>query len=153
MTPRQAALRRFLEVSWPDRFLLAEAVAWLGFARLAIAALPFRRIAQLAARSVRHVREGQDLRIAAVRRIGWAITVTAHRLPWRAQCFEQGLAAQFMLRRRGIASILHYGVAPDKEKGLTAHVWVRDGEVNVVGGEAASRYASLASFPPENENS
>jgi len=64
-------------------------------------------------------------------------------------CFEQGLAAQLMLRRRGIASVLYFGVAPNDQNGLAAHVWVRDGDVDVVGGESASEFAVLATFPPD----
>jgi hypothetical protein len=33
--------------------------------------------------------------------------------------------------------------------GLSAHGWVRDGNVGVVNCEIASRYAVLATFPPE----
>ena len=54
-----------------------------------------------------------------------------------------------MLRRRGIPSVLYYGAAPDDRCGIVAHVWVRDGEADVVGCELAGRYALLASFPPQ----
>jgi hypothetical protein len=64
-------------------------------------------------------------------------------------CFEQGLAAQIMLRRRGVPSRLYYGAAQNDQRGLSAHVWVQDGEVNVIGGEIASRFALLATFPPQ----
>ena len=77
----------------------------------------------------------------------------SRRVPWRALCFEQGLAAQIMLRRRGIASTLYYGAAPDKAEGLSAHVWVRDGAIDVVGCELAPHYGVLAVFPPEPEPS
>jgi len=52
-----------------------------------------------------------------------------------------------MLRRRGVPSFLYFGAAPDDERGLIAHVWVRDGEVNIVGGKEAPRFAVLATFP------
>jgi hypothetical protein len=58
-----------------------------------------------------------------------------------------------MLRRRGVPSILYYGAAPDNQNGLSAHVWVRDGGVNVIGGEIASRFTVLATFPPLGETS
>jgi hypothetical protein len=54
-----------------------------------------------------------------------------------------------MLRRRGIPSVLYYGVAPDQGKGLAAHVWVRNGDFCVVGGEGSSHFAVLATFPPQ----
>ena len=44
---------------------------------------------------------------------------------------------------------LYYGAASDAEQGLSAHVWVRDGDVDIVGGEIASRFAVLATFPPQ----
>jgi hypothetical protein len=42
--------------------------------------------------------------------------------------------------------VLYYGAAL-REGDLKAHVWVRDGNIDVIGGEAASRYALLARFP------
>jgi hypothetical protein len=79
-------------------------------------------------------------------RIGWAVRAAAARAPWRAMCLERGLAAHFMLRRRGRASILYYGARA--AGGLDAHVWVRLGDADVVGGEEAAAYAVLATFPP-----
>ena len=102
-------------------------------------------------RHVRFVdRSFRQARLKTVRRIRWAIITTAARVPWRALCFQQGLAAQFMLRRRGIPSVLYYGAAQDDRSGLYTHVWVRDGDVDVVGGEIAYRFAILATFPPQN---
>ena len=46
--------------------------------------------------------------------------------------------------------MLYYGAAQDDRTGLYAHVWVRDGEVDVIGGEIAYRFAVLATFPPHN---
>jgi hypothetical protein len=82
-----------------------------------------------------------------VHRVRWSIIACALRVPWRARCFQQGLAAHCMLRRSGVASVLYYGAAPDAKRGLVAHVWVRDGDTEVIGGEAAGRFAVLATFP------
>jgi hypothetical protein len=87
------------------------------------------------------------------RRIRWAVSACARRVPWRAKCFEQGLAAQLMLRRRGTCSVLYYGAASGDERGLSAHVWVRDGDLDIIGGEIASDYAVLATFPPSTDSS
>jgi hypothetical protein len=38
-----------------------------------------------------------------------------------------------VLRRRGVPSV-PYDVQFDERNGLSAHVWVRDGEVNVIDG-------------------
>ena len=127
-----------------------EAVLWLGVAGVAIAILPFRNLGLLAARPIRGQKPPAQLRLEKVRQIRWAILAAAKRVPWRAVCFQQGLAAQFMLRRRGIPSVLYYGAAQDDRTGLSTHVWVRDGDLNVVGGEIAYRFAILATFPPQS---
>jgi Transglutaminase-like superfamily len=131
-----------------DWLLLAEAMCWLMLAWIAIAVLPFRHVGRLASVPVRGQEPAPEVRAEMMRRIPWAIGACARRVPWRAKCFEQGLAAQFMLRRRGMLSVLYYGAAPDDNRGVSAHVWVRDGDVDVIGGEIASDYAVLAMFPP-----
>ncbi len=112
--------------------------------------LPFRHVGLLAGRPIRRSKLPREARLNRVQRIRWAIITTAARVPWRALCFQQGLAAQLMLRRRGIPAVLYYGAAQDDRSGLYAHVWVRDGDVDVIGGEIAYRFAILATFPPQN---
>jgi len=142
---------KFFRLPRQDRLLLLEATLWLAIAGLAIAVLPFRQIGRLAARSIRRSEPSPQARLREVKRIRWAIVVSAPRVPWRAMCFQQGLAAQFMLRRRGVSSVLYYGAATHNDQtGLSAHVWVRDGDVDVIGGEIASRFALLTTFPSQN---
>jgi transglutaminase superfamily protein len=131
------------------RLVLFEAVFSLLVAGVALSVLPFRHVGFLAASPTRRPAPSDQERTMQVRRIRWAITTAARWVPWRAMCFQQGLAAQFMLRRRSIPSVLYYGAAPDDQRGLSAHVWVRDRDMDVIGGEVASYYAVLATFPPQ----
>ena len=140
-------LRSVWRISWQDRLLLLEAILWLGIAGIAITLLPFSYIGRLASRSIRQPLP-RGARLEKIRRVRWAITTAAAQVPWRALCFQQGLAAQLMLRLRGIPSVLYYGAAQDNRSGLYAHVWVRDGDVDIIGGEIASNFAILATFPP-----
>jgi Transglutaminase-like superfamily len=151
--PVASHIRRFFELPRHDRLLLLEAMLSLVVARAAIAWLPFRHVGLLAGRPIRQSELAEQRRLSEVKRVRWAIVVSASRFPWRAMCFQQGLAAQFMLRRRGVPSVLCYGAAPDDRTGLSAHVWVRDGGVDVIGGEIASHFALLATFPPQDGRS
>jgi hypothetical protein len=141
-------LRKFWRLSRQDRLLLLEAILWLAIAGLAIAVLPFRQVGFLAAHRIRQSDLPRTARLNKLRRVRWAILSTAARVPWPALCFQKGLAAQLMLRRRGIPSVLYYGAAQDDKDGLHAHVWVRDGDFEVIGGEVAHRFVVLAAFPP-----
>jgi hypothetical protein len=146
-------IRKFWRLPWCDRLLLVDAIRWLAVARLAIAVMPFRYVGRLAACPVRRQELPQQTRRIVVSRVRWAVAACARKGPGRAMCFEQGLAAQLMLRRRGVPSVLYYGAAPDHEHGLRAHVWVRDNNVDITGCEIASRYALLATFPDQSDSS
>jgi hypothetical protein len=132
-----------------NRRLLAEALPALALASLAVRLAPFRRIAAIASRPGRRRDGAADE--AFLRKVRWAVEAWAKRVPWRTVCFQKGLAVHFMLRRRGIASTLHYGVAREDGSGLKSHVWVTVGGRAVVGGEEAPRFACVATFPPHDE--
>lgn len=140
-------LRRVCSLTPAERLLALEATIALGAAAFAIAVFPFRRIAAAAARRVTDGDAGEEERARHVRRVRWAVTACARRMPWRAKCFEQGLAAQWMLGRRRIFSTLHYGIAKAPDRGLIAHVWLRSGALDVVGCENKDDFSELARFP------
>lgn len=129
-----------------DRALLIEAALMLTVASLVIALVPFRRIAKWASALTIAPRPAQDL--AKVGRAGKAIEAWGRRLPWKTVCFQKGLALHWMLQRRDIASLLHYGVDRHAEQGLRAHVWISVNGDIVMGGEIAHEFACLAVFPP-----
>jgi hypothetical protein len=148
--PAISPIRTFYRLPRQDQLLLLEAILWMAVAGLAIAVLPFRCLGLLAARPTRKPKPMPQARVIIVKRVRWALITAARRVPWRALCFQQGLAAQLMLRRRGISSVLYYGAAQDERNDLFAHVWVRDGDIQVIGGEIAHRFAVLTTFPSQN---
>jgi hypothetical protein len=122
---------------------LIEAVPTLAAASAALRLMPFRRAIRFGL-----VRLGAPSRPKDVDSCIWAVTVAARRLPWRSVCIHQGLAAQRMLRRRGIDARLHYGVRHESSSGkLEAHVWVTAGGLSIIGGEEADGFAEVASYP------
>ncbi|MEA3030101.1 MAG: hypothetical protein QOG13_1426 [Sphingomonadales bacterium] len=144
LPPRLPRLHRLSARDW---LLAGEALAELVRASLAVALLPFRRVA--AAASAAPVRPNRRPADDLPRRVRWAVEAWGRRVPWRAVCFQRGLAAHRMLRRRGYKSILHYGVAQQETKGLSAHVWVSLDGRPVIGGEEAPNFTCLARFPPD----
>jgi hypothetical protein len=126
----------------PSALLMTEAGIAMIAASLAIRFVPVARLASwMRGRTSQTQAPSRE-----IEQIVRAIRAWSRRLPWRTMCFEEGLSAHWMLRRRGLASTLHYGAATiDGE--LKAHVWVRSGSSDVTGCETASRYALLARFP------
>src|ERR1700684_23776 len=141
-------LPRLDRLSRSDWLLLAEALPTLAWASLAIAFLPFRRVAAAASLPGRTAAP-RDL--AAARKIAWAVNAWGRRVPWRAVCFQRGLAVHRMLRRRGFSFVLQYRVAPPEADALKAHVWICLDGRPVIGGEEAPGFTCLATFPPESD--
>lgn len=141
-----AKLAQIRSLSSAERLLLVEAVAMLAIASFLVALAPFRRIAALAGHPGR---PSPDPAVQArqIRAVSWAVQAGARRVPWRAKCIEQGFAAHWMLRRRAVPTVLHYGVAR-RDDGLIAHVWVRSGDADVIGCENLADFAEVAQFPP-----
>lgn len=117
-------------------------------ASVAIRVLPFRHLFILTC--------GSRTRACApapfVEDLSRALRGWGRRLPWRTLCFEQGLAAHWMLQFYGFASTLYYGAATI-EGVLTAHVWVRSGDRDVVGCEIAPNFAVLSRFSNDSSSS
>lgn len=143
------AARRIARLSWPERGRAAEAAALLTLASIATRALPFRWTVATAGRLPVMRREASGWRPELAREVARTVDGCAGRLPWRPVCFQRGLAAHLMLRRRGIPSVLHYGVRQSTDRGLDAHVWITVDRQVVVGAAGLADHVCLARFPAD----
>jgi hypothetical protein len=122
-------MRAVFGVRATEWWLRAEAAAMLIIVRLGLRILPYRTARQLLDRSAGPAAEGPS--IEHVRRIARAVTVVARRLRG-STCLVQALAANVMLRRRGLASEISIGVrrSGSGTTKLEGHAWVEhDGTV------------------------
>lgn len=127
----------------PSWAVIGEAAAALTAGAVAVRLVPFARIAKMLSRTPLKTSDGEKRDVEIVRR---ALDAWTRRLPLPPKCFARGLAAYWMLRRRGHGPTLHYGAATIAGK-LKAHVWVRSDGLDVVGCDVAEEYALLATFP------
>ena len=125
---------------------LARAVAELAYAnrrvaRDSTAALPLvvRKVGRKDGALYSDADSLDDRQHAIVDRVTYAIPVMAMRVPWRADCLVQALAAHRWLAREEIPSAVALGAARDEDGGFLAHAWLRVGERIVTGGDV-SRY-------------
>ncbi len=148
------ALRRFAQVDGRRRLLVVEAVACLLGARLALNLVPFPRLAGWLGtfvpptdpRALRETAEAPARAALIARETGWAVTRAARHVPFRAVCLPQAMAAQFMLRRRGVSSIMRFGAGRGAEKPLDAHAWLDAAGVEVTGYPVPQNLAEIACF-------
>ena len=142
-----ASILRLARIGRQRRRLLAEAVFEVSLASAMIALAPFRATVAFGARQLGRVRPAHAETATTIEQVRWSVEAAARRVPWRALCFEQGLALQRMLRRRGVPAQLHYGLGKNDDGAIAAHVWVAADNAVAIGGEAAAGFATVAIFP------
>jgi hypothetical protein len=138
---------------WRRQALVVEASASMLAARL-ILLLPFPRVAPRLGEFVAPVDPRVAQRAAATtpeqaataRAIGWAVKSAAPFMPFRSVCLQQAMAAQAMLRRRGIASVMHFGASPNDRRTIEAHAWLAAAGVKVTGYPIPRDMGQIACF-------
>jgi Transglutaminase-like superfamily len=146
-------LRRFAQVGARRRALLIEAAVLLLAARVTLRVIPFPRLAARLGEFVPPTdprtlkvgaRDDADALLAA--EVSWAVTRAARHLPFEVVCLPQAMAARIMLKRRGVASVMHFGAAKGAEKPLDTHAWLDAAGVEVTGYPVAKNFAEIACF-------
>jgi hypothetical protein len=128
------------------RVLELEATAYLLAARLALRVVSFPRLVPVLSRAPKRPEVEGQLRDTVRSDVRRAIIRASRRLPGTV-CFPQAIAAQAMLRRRGISTTLVCGAATDRSAGLKAHVWLLDRADAVMGGRQSHEFVELARYP------
>jgi len=127
--------------------LLTEAALTLLVARALLRVVPFARLTWLFERTPRGPERVGEERDSIRQQVRHAIHIVSPRLPFPMVCFPRAIAAQTMLRRRRIGTVLFYGAKTSPDKGIEAHVWVMDGDHPVTGRNAAAGHSVLARYP------
>lgn len=140
-----AFLGNLVRLPLAEKALAAEAAACLALARLLILFIPLR-----------HWNDGVDVgreRVTAppddaaldrARRIGRIVRLTARRMPFEALCLPQAVAAQWMLRRRGLSGVIRLGARkPAPDQSMRLHAWLVCGDAVLTGGDVVPAFKPL----------
>ena len=155
--PRLAGLRRLVGHSWGNKVLLLDALWRLIGLRAFLLIYGTQRQPRLYGRAskpeigtavnaaITLTAEQEDL----ARRVGWAIRRVEALLPFDVVCLPQALVGRRMLRNRGIASVMFFGVERNKPMAeVGTHAWLVAGPAKVTGFPQRARYNVFASYVP-----
>jgi hypothetical protein len=123
--------RKLSGIGWQERAALLRATGLLVVARLALRALPLRKVLAWASPPADRSTPPQE---RGLQRLIWAVDVVGWRLFPRNPCLTQAIAVQRLLRRRGYPAELRIGVRKGEDASLDAHAWVESGGEVVIGG-------------------
>jgi len=104
----------------------------LGIARLRLGKFRSRDVFDEVARGQHWL---NSTKLMLVDRVAYLIPRVAARLPWRADCLVQALAAQRWLASHNIATSIQIGVPRDPRVQFEAHAWLIAGDRVVTGGD------------------
>lgn len=138
---------KFIRLSGNEKQLLLEAAVLLGLARAAVLLVPFRRLAGCLGRHMAESSmtvEAGEKKVAA--QVSKAVQTAGRHLPWECTCLVQALAGNIMLKRRRLPHTLYLGVARESDQELSAHAWLRCGDVVVTGGAGRERFTVVSTF-------
>ncbi len=143
-------LRSVARMSRSDRTLVAESVVMLAAARILVKATPRGQLIRRIGGAVPEtVETGLSEVVMGTRaldavHVGKMVERVSHFTWWRSMCLEKALAGRWMLRRRGIASVMYVGMAKQGQE-FVAHAWLV-GEGRTVTGGGLQKYSTLAAF-------
>ncbi|TXC73284.1 lasso peptide biosynthesis B2 protein [Sphingorhabdus soli] len=126
-----------------------EAVSALAVARLLVRFVPFRfwrrTIGPIAPPEGDEAPLATDnATLARARSVGRHVRRTASRMPFEAVCLPQAMAARWMLRRRNIATQIHFGARPGQDaQPFDLHAWLMLGGVCLTGQEELASYRAF----------
>lgn len=125
------SIHRYRALRAADRWLVIEAAVLLSTVRLGIAGLQFSVLRGALDRVLCVVPPYRRRKPSpAMERLAWAVAAASRRLPFRSTCLVESLAVDAMMRRRGYASEIRFGVRPPNGGVLAGHAWVEcDGAV------------------------
>ena len=143
-------VKKFTNLSPKERALFIEAYYTLGVMRAAILRVSFKRLT----RSLEHWADKGEIPILDDRQtetalaVGQAIRRAAAYTPWESACLAQSLAAQRMLKKRGIPGVFYLGAAKDDEDEakMKAHAWSQCGDAIITGGGGHEKFTVLSVF-------
>ena len=125
-----------------DLGVICEALTVLAAVSLLTRVTPFRTYVELGSIRLPHKQSPEAARIAKI------VDIVADRVPFRAVCLQRGLALQWMLRRRGVDALLHYGIKIGLND-LEAHVWVSVSGTVVIGAPQHVGFTEVTKYPSQ----
>lgn len=134
-------LRRFIALPFRCKILFAEAFFLVFTAKLLLLVIPVKSVVRISLKRNRTVTDtGPDVLTDIKLALNRADRLTF----WKNRCLVKCIAGRRMLGRRGIASVLYFGVRHADDGTLTAHAWLTAGGIEVV--EKGGEYLELSAF-------
>ena len=122
-------IKSFFSLSPKEKLLFFEALVFQYVTWMLLLILPFRRIVK---RYPNPETPGKTPDAALLEKIRTATAQANVMALWKNRCLVQSLAARRMLSRRGLTSILYFGMIKGPNENPIAHSWITVNAIEIV---------------------
>jgi len=136
-------IQKFFKQDKLNRKYLLESLFFLGWSRFLIRVFHFKKIASFLQAKQKSTRTSDN---DDIKKIAAAIKTMSSHTFWKSNCLTQALTARFMLNRRGIKSVVYFGVVADEKDFLKAHAWVESNGMIVTGKKGMDSFKVIKKF-------
>ena len=137
-------LYKFIKLDNKRKLLFIQAFIILGISRALVLSVHFKSLSKRFGTHGKETSYEVCEDVKSTKLIQWSVNTASKFTPWNSNCLAKAITAQKMLRKRKISSTIYFGVAKEKDE-LTAHAWLRSGDIYVTGGDG-SGYAITGVF-------
>ena len=128
------------------KFLIIEALIYLGFARILII-IPFNKVSNFLGEQMEETSENNNPENERIlKNIKHAISIVSKYTLWESTCMVRAIAGMKMLERRRIESTIYLGISRDENGKMIAHAWLRSGQFYITGAEEMARFNVVGKF-------
>lgn len=140
-------LKKWFHLSRADRCMFLHVLCLTGILRAFVIMLPFKWIARyLGKQGMNSPAEENVVKLEAAQKIGRAVEIVSRYTPWESKCMVQAITAKVLVRKRGIANTMYFGVRKNKKNGLVAHAWLRVGPAIITGNCSVEEFKVVSLF-------
>jgi hypothetical protein len=128
------------------KFLIIEALIYLGFARILII-IPFNKVSNFLGEQMEETSENNNPENERIlKNIKHSISIVSKYTLWKSTCMVRAIAGMKMLERRRIESTIYLGISRDENGKMIAHAWLRSGQFYITGAEEMARFNVVGKF-------
>ena len=140
-------LRKFLNLTNGDRYLLISTFILLSLVRLGLFLLPFKTLQKLLSAISQIKTKSNEVDLTNLGKIVGSVNLSSRYMPLGVKCLARALTTQVLMSQYGYLPQLKIGVAKGEQGKLEAHAWVEYQGKLVIGYlPDLSRFIPLSAF-------
>ncbi len=140
-------LKKFIKIPGRDKLLFLIALTLSFFVKIVVFTIPLRWYSKFLTNRKQHtIPRNKSNETETIRDIARAVNRCSRHAPWKTKCLVDAVTAKLLLRWHGISSTMFLGVNKDEEKNLTAHAWLKCGEIFITGKRGYHKFTVVSTF-------